>query len=111
MNNSEDSSKDFLSKAINQLAGAVGAILTFGVSTLPPERADAICRAREANTLTFGLTLDFQPKPKRWTALCNLVDGDGVSTSLDLGELAHGLFHPPLFLVKRNTAGETEEKS
>jgi hypothetical protein len=102
MDSSEDPfKKDFLRETSDQLGVVLGRILSLGVYMLPAERADAIRRALEAGTLTFSLTLDFQLNPQRWTVLCNFVDGDGVTTSLDLGELTHGLSHPTLFLVKQ----------
>ena len=76
MDSSEDPfKKDFLRETSDQLGVVLGRI--------------------------FNLTLDFQLNPQRWTVLCNFVDGDGVTTSLDLGELTHGLSHPTLFLVKQ----------
>lgn len=104
-----DKSKDFLKNAIDGLGDALGLILAFGVHSLPTERADAIRSALDAKTLDFTFTVDFDADSQQWTAICNLIDGDGVSTVLNLGELANGLSRPALFLVKGSA--ESTEKS
>ncbi len=104
-----DESKDFLKSAIEGLGDAIERILAFGVHSLPTEKGDAIRRALDAKTLDFSFTVDFDAESQEWTAICTLVDGNGVSTVLDLGELADGLSRPVLFLVKG--PAENTEKS